>query len=229
MRIGFVSLLAAIIGLGSVQTAISADMPLKAPYKAAPMAVPAYNWTGPYAGIQGGYGWSNQHGISSVGTETGYFSGAGGFVGGTLGYNWQLPGGPLLLGVEGDGSWSKIQASGGACVPICNVDVNWSATFRGRLGYVHGPWLAYATGGLALAGVHPFQTGNFDYTETLAGWTVGGGVEWMFMPRWSVKAEYLYTRFANGHSVPVAFLPGASAYLANFTTQIVRGGINFHF
>jgi outer membrane immunogenic protein len=26
----------------------------------------------------------------------------------------------------------------------------------------------------------------------LAGWTVGGGLEWAFAPHWSFKTEYLY-------------------------------------
>jgi outer membrane immunogenic protein len=33
-------------------------------------------------------------------------------------------------------------------------------------------------------------TGSF--SETRAGWTLGGGLEWMFAPHWTHKAEYLY-------------------------------------
>ena len=77
---------------------------------------------------------------------------------------------------------------------------------RGRFGYLLMPTLLiYGDGGLAYGGVNvstsifqanlPFTPafasfGNLSGTEV--GWTAGGGVEWMFLPNWSVKAEYLY-------------------------------------
>ena len=36
---------------------------------------------------------------------------------------------------------------------------------------------------------------DFDNNTTLTGWTVGGGVEWLLNPNWSVKVEYLYYDF----------------------------------
>ena len=30
------------------------------------------------------------------------------------------------------------------------------------------------------------------FSDTRVGWTVGGGLEWMFLPNWSAKVEYLY-------------------------------------
>jgi outer membrane immunogenic protein len=32
--------------------------------------------------------------------------------------------------------------------------------------------------------------GRFSYLRT--GWTAGGGLEWLFLPSWSFKVEYLY-------------------------------------
>src|SRR5215216_6980081 len=65
----------------SVATAASAADMQARPYSKAPPAavVAAYNWSGFYIGAMGGYGWDS--GDSS-----------GGFGGGTVGYNWQLPG-----------------------------------------------------------------------------------------------------------------------------------------
>jgi outer membrane immunogenic protein len=71
------------------------------------------------------------------------------------------------------------------------------------LGWLFAPTaLVYATGGLALAHLdatdslvnldNPAETNTVAGSETRAVWTVGGGVEWMFAPQWSVKAEYLY-------------------------------------
>jgi outer membrane immunogenic protein len=89
--------------------------------------------------------------------------------------------------------------------------VDWLGTVRGRLGYLVTPTLlAYATGGLAYGGVTAragaFQvwSGNFlapslqtsgaagRFSDTLVGWTAGGGFEWMFAPQVSLKGEYLY-------------------------------------
>ena len=74
--------------------------------------------------------------------------------------------------------------------------------------------------------------------RTLAGWTAGGGVEWLFYPNWSLKVEYLYydlghvnftmsplVNFVGG--VPVTV--GASTASTRFNGNIVRAGLNYHF
>jgi len=38
----------------------------------------------------------------------------------------------------------------------------------------------------------PTVPGAGQFSNTQVGWTAGGGVEWMFMPNWSFKAEALY-------------------------------------
>jgi outer membrane immunogenic protein len=50
---------------------------------------------------------------------------------------------------------------------------------------------------------------------------MGAGLEWMFVPRWSLKAEYLYRRF---DSTTVLNIPTGS--LALNSGQF---GINYHF
>src|ERR1019366_5274470 len=50
--------LAAVAVLGFTSVASAADMPVKAP---APIVAPLYNWTGPYIGIAGGYGWGHSN------------------------------------------------------------------------------------------------------------------------------------------------------------------------
>ena len=84
----------------SVATAASAADMQARPYTKAPPAVvsPAYNWSGFYVGAIGGYGW---------GTD----SGNGGFGGGTVGYNWQLPGSQFVFGVEVDAAGASIKDS----------------------------------------------------------------------------------------------------------------------
>ena len=90
-------------------------------------------------------------------------------------------------------------------------------------------------------------------SDTRVGWTAGGGVEWMFLPNWSMKLEALYYDLGGAtlSSSPVAALSpfavparvlapvGVSAgqlLIANapatrvrFDGVIVRAGVNYHF
>jgi len=77
--------------------------------------------------------------------------------------------------------------------------------------------------------------------------TAGAGVEWMFMPGWSAKVEYLYydlgsvdyalSPLANfaGPTAPGAGVAGAlwaaafSQVHTHFNGNIVRAGVNYHF
>jgi outer membrane immunogenic protein len=66
----------------------------------------------------------------------------------------------------------------------------------------------------------------------LNGWTFGGGVEWAFLDRWSVKAEGGYydlgTIQISGASVPAGVGPG---FLLGKTFEtrgaFARAGVNF--
>ena len=84
-------------------------------------------------------------------------------------------------------------------------EIDYLGTVRGRLGWLVNPTLlVYGTGGLAYGGVKSSTSisqtltevsgvvlnpsVNSSISETRAGWTAGGGLEWMFIPQWSVKA-----------------------------------------
>jgi len=98
--------------------------------------------------------------------------------------------------------------------------VDWLGTVRGRLGFLATPTLLlYGAGGLAygnawanveqtaiehhsatvdltsVPGLHNQTStwlGGGHQNQLLTGWTAGGGLEWMFMQNWSLKAEALY-------------------------------------
>ena len=103
----------------------------------------------------------------------------------------------------------------------------------GRLGYTWGPALLYAKGGYAwrdnalgvsLAGapVAFATTGNRE-----SGYTVGAGLEYMFAPNWSAKAEYQYYNFGNT-TVTAATAPVfATGYRSDEHT--VKVGLNYRF
>jgi outer membrane immunogenic protein len=133
----------------------------------------------------------------------------GGVVGGgQIGYNYQF-GNSIVIGAEADFQGTSITGgnqgntagaypspflpAGGFLTPLAtgnggNVGLPWFGTVRGRAGYLVTPTLLlYGTGGFAYGGVQAFQQSN-----TSTGWTAGGGVEWMFLPHWTAKLEYLY-------------------------------------
>ncbi|TRL31005.1 porin family protein [Methylosinus sporium] len=143
--------------------------------------------------------------------------------------------------------------------------LQYLGTLRGRLGYlVDRALLVYATGGFAFGGVEhkialsslyanaaglPIQNaiGSLATLTPQTGWTAGAGVEWMFMPDWSLKAEYLYFSLDGGkvrtasQAYPLAAnaFGGANGAPADWTSSVVssprmsgsiaRIGINYHF
>ena len=58
------------------------------------------------------------------------------------------------------------------------------------------------------------------------GWTVGGGVEAEFAPRWSVKLEYL---FVNLGSAQLFYVAPNVPETVSFNANIIRLGVNYNF
>src|SRR3569833_1389622 len=186
-----------------------AAMPVKAPEYMA-----AYNWTGAYIGINGGGAWGR-----SSWSGTG-FNTSGGMVGGTVGFSWQT--GPAAFGLEGDIDWSGQRGSGSCGVTTCNVRNDYLATIRGRLGYAMDRWMPYVTGGAAIGNVKTSIAGFGDTNNTQAGWTLGGGIEASLMGPRTAKVDYLHVVLGDADSGR----PGTSK---KFTSDIIRGGINYYF
>jgi outer membrane immunogenic protein len=160
-------------------------------------------------------------------------------------------------GTFSESIWNNTNAS---------ANLQYLGTVRGKLGYLVTPtMLIYATAGLAYGGVsiNLSQTqiynsalanvsgpvwmaiGNGNYSNTQVGYTAGGGIEWMFMPNWSTKAEYLYYNLGNvsvssiSTGIPQGIwaatnyrqsgLWNASTYNSTISGNIVRAGVNYHF
>ena len=201
----------------------AADMPSRR-YDAPPrMFVQPNTWSGFYIGINGGGAWGDSK-WSSIGT----FDMSGAMVGGTVGYNWQF-GSPWVLGLEGDVDWTNIDGSSNAiCAAGCKTSNSWLATVRGRIGYAFDRFLPYITGGLAVGDIKASQPGFAGGKDTNAGWTAGGGFEFVIAGNWSAKAEYLYVdlgKFNCGLACGNGFNPDN----VSFSTHLVRGGVNFRF
>lgn len=208
-------------GFVASSVASAADLPRKA----APYA-PAYYapvWSGFYAGVNAGYGWA------SYDTATGSDKMKGFIGGGQLGYNWQIS--SFVLGVEGDFQYSGQKRSETAVIGGVTITgdekVQWFGTARGRVGYAFDSVMIYATGGAAWSNLKASASAlglTVSTDTTKMGWTAGGGVEWMFLPRWSVKAEYLYID-SGSTDLTVAGVTVSG----KLKDQIARLGVNYHF
>jgi len=214
-------LLLASVALSVATAASAADMPARPYQKAPPPALVAvYNWSGFYIGAMGGYG-----------SETG--AGSGGFGGGTIGYNWQFPGSQFVFGLEGDFAGGSIKDSftedvGGGLLATQDTKIKTFGSVTGRVGLAFDSALIYAKGGYAFANrevaVSILDT-TFSDNKTHSGYTVGGGLEYLFLPNWSAKGEYMYTSLGN-ESYNIGGLPLETG---NIDFHTVKVGINYHF
>jgi outer membrane immunogenic protein len=138
-----------------------------------------------------------------------------------------------------------------------NQGLDYFGTLRARVGFVPtGPLMIYGTGGLAYGKPTADVTVNelvtpaggcpacnpgaltINSSSARVGWTAGGGIEWMFAPKWSFKAEGLYYDLGTETASGTLIIPNSGG--TNFETTgvqysdhvhgvIARGGINYHF
>lgn len=209
-------------GVASASAADLPAVPAKAPaiYAPAPVAI----WNGAYAGANLGYGWAHGEATAFGLTRSQNLGGVVG--GGQIGYNWQWAS-PLVLGIEADiqGAGQENDNQLGA-LTVTN-SITYFATVRGRIGYAPGNWMVYATGGLVYGEFRTEATlggATASLANTRAGLAVGGGLEWMFAPRWSAKLEYLYLDTGSFDST-VFGVP----FTGRLNDNVVRVGVNYHF
>ena len=210
--------------------AFAADMPArtytKAPVYTPPQAI--YNWTGFYIGghLGGAFAGNN----SLEGNNGRFLGGVQGGFDYQFAPNW-------VLGIEAQYSWMDRNTTNfgvpGATV-VSSTGANQLGSVTGRLGYTWGPALLYAKGGYAwrdgnalgvnVAGV---PAGFTTSGNTKDGYTVGGGLEYMFAPNWSAKAEYQYYNFGN-----TTFTGGPAPVVGsrfNSDEHTVKVGVNYRF
>jgi len=213
-----------------------------APITKAPAYAPAaaYNWSGFYIGGHVGGTWGDKDWTDVTFTTpfaTGSHDMSGFLAGGQAGINWQV--GNLVLGVEGQISWTNADGDGTCNVGVwtCRTEANWLGTVAGRVGYAFDRAMVYAKGGAAFinegyfinsvgAGTLLASTGD----DTRTGWMVGGGIEWAIFDNWSAKVEYNYMDFREDS---FAFRTPTSAAFRTFEVDqqmhVVKAGLNYRF
>lgn len=221
----------------------AADLPSAAPIVKAPAYVPAFSWTGLYIGGQIGYGWVEaDSGLSQVfnpdyatssGNPNGFFG--GGFVG----YNYQFENN-LVLGIEADlngGSLSSTDSVNSFAFPVFGVtakhELEWFGSVRARLGYAMDRFLPFVTAGYAFGNAKTtyaedeFFGDRVSSSQSVSGWTVGGGLEYAFTDNILARIEYRYTDYGNvSQNFPEFFNVSVDQ---KYTTNDVRLGLSYKF
>src|SRR5262245_19488029 len=243
---------------------VAAPPPLITKGPALPPVVAGVDGTGFYLGgyFGGGFGRSS---ITFIGDGMVRPRIAGPTGGGQIGYNWQL--GSYVLGIEADGGAADIHGArtcggatgadagghGVAFSPFfltCESDLDWTASFTGRLGYAWERALFYVKAGgawtrdqVTIGRIFGPTNGNginaracFNPANVLTngsvtsrddrfGLAAGWGTEFALNANWSAKAELLYKDF--GHDT-VRTTDGTLLKVDTYVTE-VKVGVNYHF
>ena len=150
--------LAGVMGLALAQGAQAADMSVQA----SPFWLPPVNatpdWSGPYIGFNGGYGFGSGSvtgsffgPIVAVGDPLGFSTAGnpvGAVFGGQVGYNWQQA--SVVFGVEGDFDAATLTASGNTVSSSLAVRGRRSAFKRPRMSTGYPP---FVLGSVTLGGL----------------------------------------------------------------------------
>lgn len=220
MRKKSLGILAFAAAMGAAGVAHAADLYVPQPAPVIYTPVAAYNWTGFYAGVSGGWGWGKT--TASNGNDTKL---NGGVLGAQAGYNWAFANN-FVAGIEADINWSGQKGSMQTLAPdTIDMKLNWYGTVRGRLGYAYNNVLPYVTGGFAYGNATRTTTAgsaNQD-SQSHTGYTLGAGVEWAFAQNWTAKLEYQYVKL-NAKTYNVTGAPSVG-----LTDNIVKVGLNYKF
>jgi outer membrane immunogenic protein len=203
----------------------------------------SFRSSGVIGGLQLGYNWQfNRNWL--VGLETDF--------------DWS--------GIKGSGSSAALISGIVPYSTSADERIQWFGTLRARLGYLPVEnLLAYVTGGFAYGRVdrnssyfnnsnnvfigngapspvsfqcNPFSTCFTGSSNDVAtGWTLGGGLEYAFWQKWTIKVEYLYVSlssksFAEFASGVFNLGDAPASYNANFNRtnfNVARVGVNYRF
>jgi len=221
---------AALAALTSAALAADLRTPVKAPPIVAAPVSAAYDWSGFYVG--GNYGtviaqWRAHTGAANDHLGDVEVNDAGLTAGAQAGYSWQFDPN-WLAGLEGDIGYFRASRSfkDWNDDTIVGMKATWYGTMRVRAGYVIGPSLLYATGGMAFVDIHDTFGGNpATDTRVKSGWAAGGGIETKLSRSWSTTTEYLYV---DAGSTTFASNPFGTTTV-DHRFHVLKSGLNYRF
>jgi outer membrane immunogenic protein len=245
--------LSALVATTAVTAA--ADLPGQGTPLPPVQAVPAFTWSGFYAGVHGA--WISDNGEAERSGVLGVSPGAlptrlglsdSGFGGGVqIGYLWQF--GSLVAGLEADltgmdvGRSRRFDGAFGLRTDLSS-QMSWFGTVKGRVGFtmpsllpVFQQSLYYVTGGLAYAQVE--HQGQITVTlpgvgpqasseEWTTGFVLGAGSEHMLTQNVSIKSETLYYNL-DDEKLTLTRAGDAAVYRFRNDGWISRVGLNVRF
>jgi opacity protein-like surface antigen len=217
--------------------AFAADAPV---FKATapPAPAPLWNWSSCYVGVNAGLSAarSRESATTPAYTNGDNFNFPNGFSGGVanpevsngnsflggghVGCRYQTPQ-RFVFGLEGDFNFTNLRLTHvlgptNISAPFLPGDTfstrtNWQSSIRGNIGYSWDRWLAYLTGGVAVARMHKdatylagngggpvtFLSASGSDEKTLVGLTVGAGAAYAIDKHWTIGAEYRYTNYGS--------------------------------
>jgi opacity protein-like surface antigen len=187
-------------------------------------ATPRDPWSGAYVGVMGAFSRSVIKGAtlkadgtfgSNASQESAQVNDRAAGLGVFAGWRRRFDPG-IVVGVEADvmglnhdATNVNLLAANAQPVATVRYETGLLATARMTAGWTFGDILVYGTGGLALAPENETRTqyrliagtnvAQFSETSdaTRAGFALGAGAEWRIIAGWSLRADYLYVRFAD--------------------------------
>jgi outer membrane immunogenic protein len=245
-------MLSSVAAIALPAVAFGADLPMKA--YSPPAAV--YSWTGFYIGGSAGAAlheaktdysaadsWDTSYSAAPINSSK-----IGGIIGGQVGYNYQIHN--FVIGAEGDISYvggTGNTSRGGwpdcsSCWPITQTETTAFASIRGRAGVDFSGTLVYGTAGIGwlqlkdnfnvLGTKVPVKGGNFSSSKWAPAFVVGGGIERMITPNWSVKGEVLWAKTETTSALPTDLhYFDSTTPPVNYTHGLTIGrvGLNYKF
>jgi outer membrane immunogenic protein len=233
MRISAVALLAGTAALAiAASTAHAADLPSR--YSPAPTynALPVFTWSGFYAGLNAGLGWSvgtSRHYDPAFGRVNG---GKSGFVGGIQGgYNYQF--GMFVIGAETDLQYAAVDNKGssyGSTYFPGNSD-GYFGTIRARAGVAFDRALVFGTAGFAYGDIGgnkavDTELGRHRDNSNNWGWTLGAGAEYAITNNITAKVEGLYVNLDTSDNYA---LSDSVDIRRDTEFGVLRAGVNYKF
>jgi outer membrane immunogenic protein len=218
---------ASLAALGAAGPAAAADLAARPYTKAPPIVALAYDWSGFYIGINGGWGsshncWTDTAvlGVAIAPTAEGCHDASGGTIGGQVGYRWQSS--AFVFGLEAQGNWADFSGTNASFATLGlatdRTRIDAFGLFTGQIGYAWNNALLYVKGGAAVTDnrydglITATNTLVDRVTNTRWGGTVGVGLEYGFTPNWSAAVEYDH------------LFMGTNSY--NFISQFPIVGVN---
>jgi outer membrane immunogenic protein len=221
------NILAAVLMASVATTAMAADLPRRsaAPAPAPVYVPPPFTWTGFYVGANAAYGWSDYRG--SGGNVFG--KPAGGLLGGTVGYNYQI--GQIVIGVEDNLDWAdmtKGRSFANGISTKSRVDAFNTLFLRG--GYAIDRTLLFVEGGWSAGDLHNKlydSRNNIGVSESgwRNGWGLGGGIEYAFTNNITARADYVYSQLQS----KTDFGGTPYAVKSGLNVSQIRVGVNYKF